>query len=175
MMFDTSELFKRIKKLKAADFKLRKITPIQEHHTLLEIFNRIGTSDLPIIPVINKKQEYIGIITLKDLLFLFQKKHTSLHEAFSHQHVFTKYTAGELININLPVIYDDDHLERVMDYMGKFQSSVLPRAKNRKEQITGLIYLADIFTEIRNIIRQLIAEREIETEVKREAEEGRQR
>ncbi|MCF2144714.1 MAG: CBS domain-containing protein [Candidatus Heimdallarchaeota archaeon] len=164
-MFDMAKLFQELRKRKAADFKLRKITPIYDDQTLLEIFNRIGTSDLPIIPVINKKGQYIGIITLRDLLFLFQKKHTSLHEAFSHQHVFTKYTAGELININLPVIYDNDSLERVMECMSKYQSSVLPRARDQKEQITGLIYLADIFTEIRNIIRKLVAERETEEQM----------
>jgi hypothetical protein len=67
------------------------------------------------------------------------------------------YIASELININLPVIYDNDSFERIIESMAKFQSSVLPRTSRRKEQITGLIYLKDIFTEIRNTLRKIIA------------------
>ena len=103
-MFDINQLFKNVKHLKAADFRLRAISPIQEDALVIEIFDKLGTSDLPIIPVIDKKGQYIGIITLRDLMFLFQRKHTSIHEVFSHSHTFDKYTAGEIININLPII-----------------------------------------------------------------------
>ena len=160
MTLNISELFHKVKCLKAKDLPIREITPIAADTPLAEIVDKIGTSDLPIIPVINKKQEYIGIITLRDLLFIIQKKHSSLHEAFHLQHITEGYIADELININLPIVYDDDCLENIADIMSKFQTSVLPRAPNRKEQITGLIYLKDIFTEIRNIMRKLAAEEE---------------
>lgn len=160
MSFNINQLFQEVKKMKAVDFPQRKITPISEETPLLEIINQLGTSDLPIIPVINKKGRYIGIITLQDLLFLFQRKHTAIHEAFSLHHMTEGYIAGELINLNLPIIYDNDSLETIAESMSKFQSSVLPRAATRKEQITGLIYLKDIFTEFRNIIRRLMAEQE---------------
>ncbi|MBD3189258.1 MAG: CBS domain-containing protein [Candidatus Heimdallarchaeota archaeon] len=160
MSFNINQLFQEVKKMKAIDFPQRKITPIPEETPLLEIINQLGSSDLPIIPVINKKGRYIGIITLQDLLFLFQRKHTAIHEAFSLQHMTEGYIAGELINLHLPIIYDDDSLERIAESMSKFQSSVLPRASARKEQICGLIYLKDIFTEFRNIVRRLIAEKE---------------
>jgi CBS domain-containing protein len=157
MAFDINNLFQELKNFKARNFPLREISPISEDTPLIEILNKLGVSDLPIIPVINKKEEYIGIITLRDLLFLFQRKHTSLHEAFHLQHMTEGYIAGELININLPVIYDDDSFERIIESMSKFQTSVLPRAPNRKEQISGLIYLKDIFTEIRNTVRKLVS------------------
>jgi CBS domain-containing protein len=158
MPFDINNLFQELKKYKAINFPRREIAPILEDTPLIEILNKLGTSDLPIIPVINKKDEYIGIITLRDLLFLFQRKHTSLYEAFHLQHMTEGFIASELININLPVIYDDDPFERIIESMVKFQSSALPRAPNRKEQISGLIYLKDIFTEIRNTLRKLISE-----------------
>lgn len=160
MTINIDNLLQKVRSLKASNFPLREITPIKDDTPLQEIINQLGTSDLPIIPVIDKKNHYIGIITLTDLLFLFQRKHTSLHEAFSLQHLTDGYIAGELININLPIIYDDDSLERITESMSKFKSSVLPRAKNRKEQITGLIYLKDIFTEIRNTLRKMVAEPE---------------
>jgi CBS-domain-containing membrane protein len=160
MSIDENKLFQKMKDLTAADFPTREIKPIPEDTPLLEIINKLGTSDLPIIPVINEKGDYIGIITLRDLLFLFQKKHTSLHEAFSLQHMSDGYIASELININIPIIYDDDSLERITEIMAKFNSSVLPRAANRKEQISGLIYLKDIFTEMRNVVRRMLVERE---------------
>jgi CBS domain-containing protein len=157
MSFDINNLFQELKNFKAINFPQREITPISDDTPLIEILSKLGASDLPIIPVINEKEEYIGIITLRDLLFLFQRKHTSLHEAFHLQHMTEGYIARELININLPVIYDDDSFERIIESMVKFQSSVLPRAANRKEQISGLIYLKDIFTEIRNTLRRLIS------------------
>lgn len=156
MSFDINNLFQELKNLKAKNFPKREITPILDDTPLIEILNKLGTSDLPIIAVINKKNEYIGIITLRDLLFLFQRKHTSLHEAFHLQQMTKGYIASELININLPIIYDNDSFERIIESMAKFQSSVLPRASSRKEQITGLIYLKDIFTEIRNTLRKII-------------------
>jgi CBS domain-containing protein len=158
MSFDINTLFQELKNLKAKNFPRREIAPIPEDTPLIEILNKLGTSDLPILPVINKKNDYIGIITLRDLLFLFQRKHSSLHEAFHLQHMTEGYIASELININLPIIYDDDSFERIVEIMSKFQSSVLPRAPNRKEQISGLIYLKDIFTEIRNTLRRLVAD-----------------
>ena len=160
MTFNIDNLIQKVKGLKASNFPLREITPIKDDTPLEEIINQLGTSDLPIIPVIDDKDHYIGIITLTDLLFLFQRKHTSLHEAFSLQHLTDGYVAGELININLPIIYNDDSLERITESMSKFRSSVLPRASNRKEQISGLIYLKDIFTEIRNILRKMATEPE---------------
>lgn len=160
MSINLDQLLQRVKNLTAKNFPRREIRPISEDTPLLEIINKLGTSDLPILPVINNKKKYIGIITLSDLLFLFQRKHTSLHEAFHLQHMTEGYVAGELININLPIIYDDDSLERITDIMGRFQSTVLPRAPNRKEQITGLIYLKDIITEIRTILRKMIAEQQ---------------
>ncbi|MFW9924643.1 MAG: CBS domain-containing protein [Candidatus Thorarchaeota archaeon] len=160
MTISFNSLVQKVKNLTASDFPLREISPIQEDTPLLKIFDQLGTSDLPIIPVINRKNEYIGIITLRDLLFLFQKKHTTLHEAFSLQHMSEGFIAGELININLPIIYDSDSLERITESMAKFQTSVLPRAANRKEQITGLIYLNDIFIEIRTILRKMANEKE---------------
>ena len=160
MTLNIDELFQKVKRLKARDLPTRAIRPIQAETPLAEIINQLGASDLPIFPVIDKKQNYIGIITLRDLLFLFQRKHTSLHEAFHLQHLVEGYNADELININLPIIYDDDNLDTITEIMSKFQTSVLPRATNRKEQITGLLYLKDIFTEIRNVLRKLAAEKE---------------
>ncbi|NHJ84862.1 MAG: CBS domain-containing protein [Asgard group archaeon] len=160
MTIDIDPLIRKVRDLKAINFPLREITPIGADTQLIEIINQLGTSDLPIIPVINKKNEYIGIITLRDLLFLFQRKHTALHEAFSLQHMTHGFVAEELININLPIIYDDDSLERITESMAKFQTSVLPRASNRKSQITGLIYLKDVFTEIRNTLRKMVTEQE---------------
>ncbi|MHA1504542.1 MAG: CBS domain-containing protein [Candidatus Heimdallarchaeota archaeon] len=159
MTFDINQLLEKVKHLKAKDFPLREIKPIPKDTSLSEIINQLGTSDLPIIPVIDEKDQYIGIITLRDLLFLFQRKHTALHEAFSLQNLTQGYIAEELININLPIIYDDDSIERITESMVKFQTSVLPRAVDRNEQISGLIYLKDIFTEIRNILRKLVQER----------------
>ncbi len=164
MKFDIQLFFEKVKNLKAADFALREITPIQANATLLDIFNEIGTSDLPILPVIDEKNEYIGIITLRDLLFLFQRRHTSIHEAISHINISSTSIAQELINFNLPIIYDDDSLEVIAETMSKSKSSVLPRAPNRKEQISGLIYLSDVFTEIRNLMRKTISESEEKVE-----------
>ncbi|MHA1121549.1 MAG: CBS domain-containing protein [Candidatus Heimdallarchaeota archaeon] len=164
MKFDIQLFFEKVKNLKAVDFAIREITPIQANATLLEIFNEIGTSDLPILPVINEKKEYIGIITLRDLLFLFQRRHTSIHEAISLINISSTNIAQELINFNLPIIYDDDSLEVIAETMSKSKSSVLPRATNRKEQISGLIYLSDVFTEIRNLMRKTISESEEKVE-----------
>ncbi|MHA1212187.1 MAG: CBS domain-containing protein [Candidatus Heimdallarchaeota archaeon] len=155
-------LFEKVKDLVASDFPVREITPILEDTPLLEIFNKLGSSDLPILPVIDKNNEYIGIITLRDLLFLFQRRHTSLTEVVSHQNIASKNTASDLININLPIIYDEDSLERIVEIMSKSQSTVLPRASKRNEQITGLLYVKDIFTEIRNMLRKMASEGENE-------------
>jgi len=119
MSFNINNLFQELKNLRAINFPRREITPILDDTPLIEILNMLGASDLPIIPVINKKDEYIGIITLRDLLFLFQRKHTSIHEAFQLQHMTEGYIARELININLPVIYDDDSFERIIEIRQK--------------------------------------------------------
>ncbi|MBN1329755.1 MAG: CBS domain-containing protein [Candidatus Heimdallarchaeota archaeon] len=155
---DINRLFQKAKSLTAIDFPLREITPIREETPLLEIIDHLSTTDLPIISVINKKNQYIGIITLQNLLFIFKRKHTSLHEAFTLQYMTEGYNAGELVNINLPIIYDNDSLEKITEYMDKFHSLVLPRASNRNEQITGFIYLKDIITEFRNIFRKMKTE-----------------
>ncbi len=152
-------LFEKVKDLTATEFPVREFTPITEDTPLLEILNKLGTSDLPIIPVIDKNNEYIGTITLRDLLFLFHRLHTSLHEAMSHQNI-SKLIASDLININLPIIYDEDSLQRIAETMSKFQSTVLPRASTRNEQIFGLLYMKDVFTEIRNLIRKMASEGE---------------
>lgn len=163
MSIEIDPLIQKVRNLKAKNFPKREITPIAGETPLIDILNKFGTSDLPILPVINKKNQYIGIITLRDLLFLFKRKHTTLHEAISLQHMTHGYIADELVNINLPIIYDDDSVDRIANIMSKFQTSVLPRAVDRKSQICGLIYLKDIFTEIRNTIRKMITEQKEET------------
>ncbi|MHA1154865.1 MAG: CBS domain-containing protein, partial [Candidatus Heimdallarchaeota archaeon] len=118
MKFNLQLFLEKAKSLKATDIRKRKITPIKEDTPLIEIFNKISTKDLPIIPVINEKKEYIGIVTLRDLLFLFQKRHTSGSEVFQNP-VTANFTAEDLINANLPVIYDDDSLETIAENMSK--------------------------------------------------------
>lgn len=158
MSFDIDRLLQKLKLLSAADFPKRKIVSIMEDTPLIEILNKFGASDPPILPVINKKQQYIGIITLRDLLFLFQRKHTSLHDAFHLQHRPEGYVAADFINLSLPIIYDADSLERITEIMSRYETSVLPRASHRKEQISGLLYLKDIFTVIRTTLRKLLSE-----------------
>ena len=170
MKLNLQLFLEKAKSLKATDFRKRKIKPIGFDTSLIEIFNKISNSDLPIIPVIDEKKEYIGIVTLRDLLFLFQKRHSSGSEVFQNP-VTANFTAEDLINENLPVIYDDDSLETIAGNMSKFESSVLPRAQDRKEQISGLIYLSDVFTEIINIVRKTIVEDEAAEKVAAKVEE----
>ncbi len=54
----------------------------------------------------------------------------------------------------MPIITDDDKINRVAECMIKYESTVLPRARIKDGSVEGLISIDDIAVAVRNIWKE---------------------
>ena len=149
-------LISEIKKLKVSEFPIRELPIVQENTDCLDIFGLIIDNDPPIVIVVNEKNEYIGIVTLLDLLSFFATSSSDLHDALSKTHIGLCIEVRDLLKAYLPIIYDDDNIAEVAQLMIKYETTFLPRAHSKNDKtILGIILLRDIVKKFRDLKNQL--------------------
>ncbi len=152
-LFDN--IISKIKEMKAEDFSLLKVPTVIETTPCFSILDESFDLNSKTLIVVDEEDKYYGLISPKDLMVLFATLHTDITNVLSKAKAFSRTTARDLANQNLPIIVDDDKISRVTECMIKYESTVLPRAKTKDDPVDGLISINDIILAVRNIWKEI--------------------
>lgn len=146
---DIEDIFSSIRNMKASDFPIRPAPTINEGLNCMELIESFLNVDSPITIVVNDDGKYIGVLTIKDTLPLLKKRKTDIHDSLSRSRVLSCITACDLAKRQLPIITDNDDITSVATLMETHDTIFLPRVKERKGAILGVISLMDILKEVK--------------------------
>ena len=159
MNIHSKEILTRISEIEAQEIPIQDISSISANTDFIEIMSVIVDKDLAILNVKNEKDTNIGFITLLDILKIFEPKHSDIHSVLSRKQILSETKAEHIAKTQLPLIYDDTKLEQIAELMLKYESSFLPRAKNKKNpECLGIILLKDIFVKCNEILKSYLNE-----------------
>lgn len=134
--------------LQSIDFKRlidTKFSPVKDSKTLDELIEKIKNSDDVLFPVLNDKNDLIGLIHLDDvrpiIFSAFKIKYTSIHEVV--QPIKT-------------VIQFNDTVDVIMDKFETSQQSILPVIQDK--QFIGFLHKSDILEKYRDRLKEIIIE-----------------
>lgn len=134
--------------LQSIDFKRlidTKFSPVKDSKTLDELIEKIKNSDDVLFPVLNDKNDLIGLIHLDDvrpiIFSAFKIKYTSIHEVV--QPIKT-------------VIQFNDTVDVIMDKFETSQQSILPVIQDK--QFVGFLHKSDILEKYRDRLKEIIIE-----------------
>lgn len=134
--------------LQSIDFKRlidTKFSPVKDSKTLDELIEKIKNSDDVLFPVLNDKNDLIGLIHLDDvrpiIFSAFKIKYTSIHEVV--QPIKT-------------VIQFNDTVDVIMDKFETSQQSILPVIQEK--QFIGFLHKSDILEKYRDRLKEIIIE-----------------
>ena len=144
----------KIKEMKAKDFTIIKAPIVDEKTFCFCILDEYFDQKSKNLIVVDEEGKYIGLISPKDLVVLFSSLPTDISNVFSKANVSSCTTAKNLANKHLPIITDDDKINRVAECMIKYESTVLPRARIKDGPVEGLISIDDIAVAVRNIWKE---------------------
>ncbi len=144
------EIFSSIKEMKVTEFPIRKVPTIHEDLSCMELIDSFLIDTSPITIVVDEDGKYTGVLTIKDILPLLQKRKTDIHDALMRSRVLSCITACDLAKRQLPPIKDDDEISTVANLMEIHDTVFLPRVKDRKGEILGVIALMDILGEVKS-------------------------
>lgn len=143
------DVFSEIKEMKASEFPIRKVKRIQEDISCMDLIDSFIKETSPITIVVNDEGKYTGVLTIKSILPLLQRRKTDLHEAISRSRVLSCVSACDLAKKQFPIVLDDDEINVVASLMESYDTAFLPRAKERKGEIIGTIALMDILAKVK--------------------------
>ncbi len=138
------DVFSKIKEMKAKDFPIRKVPIIYDYTSCSVLLDFLVVDKSLVAMVYNEKEEFVGLLTMRHLLSLLRPRHTEITEVFSRTHVLSCVTAFDLLRADIPLVRDEDNIERVAGLMEKYNTVFLPRQADRKSKVEGLIFLEDI-------------------------------
>ena len=134
--------------LQSIDFKRlidTKFSPVKDSKTLDELIEKIKNSDDVLFPVLNDKNDLIGLIHLDDvrpiIFSAFKIKYTSIHEVV--QPIKT-------------VIQFNDTVDVIMDKFETSQQSILPVIQDKR--FIGFLHKSDILEKYRDRLKEIIIE-----------------
>ena len=143
------DIFSEIKEMKAAEFPIRKVKRIHEDISCMDLIDSFINETSPVTIVVDDEGKYTGVLTIKDILPLLQKRRTDLHEAITRSRVLSCVSACDLAKKQFPIVLDDDEINVVASLMESYETAFLPRAKERKGEIIGTISLMDILAKVK--------------------------
>lgn len=145
------DIFSSIKEMKVTEFPIRKVPTIREDLSCMELIDSFLSDTSPITIVVDEDGKYTGVLTIKDILPLLQKRKTDIHDALMRSRVLSCITACDLVKRQLPTINDNDDIFTVANIMESHDTVFLPRVKERKGEILGVIALMDILNGVKTI------------------------
>jgi CBS domain containing-hemolysin-like protein len=138
------EVFTRVKEMKAKDFPIRKVPIVYEDTSCSDLLNFLVEDKSLVAMVFNHKNEFIGLLTIRNMLNLLSPRKTDLTDVLTRTHVLSCITALDLLQSDIPIVKDEDNIERVAGLMKNYNTVFLPRQSERKSMVKGLIFLEDI-------------------------------
>lgn len=144
------DVFSTIKEMKAKEFPVREVPIIREDSSCSELLDFLVEEESLVAMVINDKEEFVGIITMRHLLSLLRPRQTDITRVLSRTRVLSCITALDLLRSDIPIVKDEDNIERVAGLMDKYNTVFLPRQADRKSEVKGLIFLQDILRTLKN-------------------------
>ena len=143
------DAFSKVKDMRAKEFPLRKVPILYEDTSCSVLLDFIVEDKSLVAMVYDHENEYIGILTMRHLLKLLSKRKTDLTDVLAKTHVLSCITALDLLRSDIPIIKDDDTIEKVAELMEKYNTVFLPRQVDRKSKIEGLIFFEDILRTLK--------------------------
>ncbi len=143
------DVFSKVKEMKAKDFPLREVSKVNEDVGCSDLLDLLLEEGKPVAMVYNDKDEFQGLISVRNLLSLLKPRKTDITDVFAQTHVLSCITAFDLVNSGVPIVNDEDDIERVAGLMDKYNTTYLPRRIDRKHEIKGMIFLRDIIELLR--------------------------
>jgi predicted transcriptional regulator len=143
------DAFSKVKEMKAVDFPLRKVPILYEDTNCSVLLDFIVEDKSLVAMVYNHKNEYIGILTMRHLVKLLSKRRADITDVLARTHVLSCITALDLLRSDIPIIKDDDNIEKVAELMEKYNTVFLPRQVDRKAKVEGLIFFEDILRTLK--------------------------
>lgn len=144
------DVFSKIKEMKADEFPVREVPKILGSSGCSDLLDFLVDDKSLAAMVVDDNGEYIGLITLRHLLSLISTKHTEIIEIFSRTHVLSCITALDLLRSDIPIVKDEDTVEKIATLMERYNTVFLPRSTDRKSKVKGLIFLADIMKVLKD-------------------------
>jgi len=137
-------VFSSVKEMKAKEFPVRKAPIVYEDTSCSVLLDFIVEDKSSVAMVFNHKNEFIGLLTIRNMLNLLSPRKTDLTEVLTRIHVLSCITALDLLQADIPIVKDEDNIEKVAGLMKNYNTIFLPRQSDRKSMVKGLIFLEDI-------------------------------
>ncbi|UJG44278.1 MAG: CBS domain-containing protein [Candidatus Heimdallarchaeum endolithica] len=128
----------------------KKVPELSSSISCDKLFSCFFDYDSPVIIIKDEKGKFLGLLTPKNFLKLFNPVHSDLRDPFFQALYFENATADEIVDKKLPIVYDDLKLEDVAELMLKYSTNVLPRAKDKKSEVKGVILFIDILNFVKD-------------------------
>ena len=139
-----------MRNISVLEIPMKKAPELSSNITCDKLFSCFFDYDSPVIIIKDEKGNYLGLLAPKNFLKLFNPVHSDLRDPFLQATYLANATADEIVDKKLPVVYDDLKLEDVAELMLKYSTNVLPRAKDRKSEIKGVILFIDILNFVKD-------------------------
>ncbi len=139
-----------LKKIKVSDIMLKKFVSIRDNMKMHDIVKKITGNDFTVFPVVNYKNELVGMINLQDIRnFIFDNNYEVLLDLI---------VAIDIAQVNLITISEDDSLYEALKKFGARDNEQLPVvSKTNPKMVIGV--LSKTFANLRyqkKSIEQLI-------------------
>ncbi len=121
-----------LKSVKVSDIMLRKFVPLRDNMKIKEIVNKITGNNFIIFPVLNKKNELVGMINLQDIRnFIFDNNYEELIDLV---------VAIDIAQINVITISEDDTLCEALQKFSVRDNEQLPVvSKDNPKKVVGIL------------------------------------
>ena len=143
------DAFSKIKEMKAKDFPIRKVRMLYEDTNCSVLLDFIVEDKSLVAMVLNHDNEFIGILSIRNLVKLLSRRKTELTEVLASTHVLSCITALDLLRSDIPIVKNEDKIENVVELMERYNTIFLPRQVDRKSKVEGLIFFEDIVKELK--------------------------
>ena len=143
------DVFSKVKDMKAKEFPVRKAPIVYEDTSCSVLLDFLVEDKSLVAMVFNHDNEYIGILTIRHLIKLLSRRKTEITEVLARTHVLSCITALDLLRSDIPIIKDDDTIEKVAELMERYNTIFLPRQVDRRSKVEGLIFFEDILRTLK--------------------------
>jgi len=143
------DVFSSIREMKAKEFPIRKVPIVYEDTSCSVLLDFLVEDKSLVAMVFNHTNEFVGILTIRNLLKLISRRKTEITEVLARTHVLSCITALDLLRSDIPIIKDEDKIEKVVGLMERYNTIFLPRQVDRKSKVEGLIFFEDILKTLK--------------------------
>ncbi|MBA7509908.1 A-adding tRNA nucleotidyltransferase [subsurface metagenome] len=143
--------------LLAKDIMTRKVITISKDATLAELAKLLIKNKISGVPIVDKREELVGIVTEADLIIKESNLSFPLSFSFAFLESYESYTKStkeyletrveEVMSINVKTAREDMPISKVVNIMINNNINRLP-VLNNDGKLTGIITRADIIKSI---------------------------